>query len=117
MADLNDGKLWSDMDVNDLRSAATYGRTLEETAEFLCRSSSLDDVAAKAKDIGVFFRSPAAAAPSAVEVVRWEGSDGWGVSIIYSGGVRHAHRVGTFEQATAEAGALRESFERLTDII
>jgi hypothetical protein len=51
--DLNDGKAWSQMDLDDLKSAVIYGRTLEQTAEFLCRSGTPEDVAAKAKELGL----------------------------------------------------------------
>jgi hypothetical protein len=39
--DVNDGKPWSEMDLFDLRNSLAYGRSIEEVADFLCRSSSL----------------------------------------------------------------------------
>lgn len=53
MADLNDGKPWSDMDLFDLRNCAERGYTVRDAAEFLCRSGTPDEVAAKAREIGV----------------------------------------------------------------
>jgi hypothetical protein len=53
--DANDGKEWSEMDVEDLIASADYGSTLEATAEYLCRSGTADEVAAKAKELGVTF--------------------------------------------------------------
>lgn len=55
--DLNDGKAWSEMDLDDLKGAVAYGRTLEETAEYRCRSGSPEDVAAKAKELGLEWRA------------------------------------------------------------
>jgi hypothetical protein len=34
---LNSGKEWSDWDVEDLTSSLAYGRSVKETADFLCR--------------------------------------------------------------------------------
>ncbi len=53
--DTNDGKPWSDIDLDDLRSHAAAGATLEETAAFLCRSGSVEDLAAKAREVGATF--------------------------------------------------------------
>ena len=37
--DMNDGKLWSEMDVTDLKNSLTHGNTIEQAAIFLCRSA------------------------------------------------------------------------------
>jgi hypothetical protein len=54
--DINDGAEWSEMDIADLKSAVAYGRSLEEVAEFLCRSGTPLDVDAKAKELGLTWR-------------------------------------------------------------
>lgn len=41
------------MDVDDLRASIAHGRSIEEAAEFLCRSGSVEDVAAKARELGL----------------------------------------------------------------
>jgi hypothetical protein len=35
---LNEGKPWSEMDLVDLRNAIGFGRSVEDIADFLCRS-------------------------------------------------------------------------------
>jgi hypothetical protein len=51
--DVYDGEPWSEMDIEDLKGAVAYGSSLEEVAEFLCRSGTPLDVAAKAKELGL----------------------------------------------------------------
>jgi hypothetical protein len=51
--DLNDGKEWSDMALRDLRGAIEAGDTVEEAARFLCRSTNVAEVAAKARELGL----------------------------------------------------------------
>ena len=55
--DISDGKPWSEQDVADLRAAIEGGSTLEKTAAFLCRSGTWQDVARKAKQLGLKFRT------------------------------------------------------------
>ena len=55
--DTNDGKPWSEMDIADLKNHIAARATLKETAAFLCRSGTIEDVAAKAREIGVTFHS------------------------------------------------------------
>jgi hypothetical protein len=50
--DLNDGKEWSDWDVEDLRAALEFGDMIEEAAVFLCRSGTVQEVRAKAREPG-----------------------------------------------------------------
>jgi hypothetical protein len=51
--DANDGKEWSEADIDDLKAAlSAYGSSLQATAQFICRSGAVDDVAAKAKETG-----------------------------------------------------------------
>jgi hypothetical protein len=49
--DIYDGEPWSEVDVEDLKGAVAYGWSLEEAAEFLCRSGTPLDVAAKAREL------------------------------------------------------------------
>jgi hypothetical protein len=49
MPNLNSGKEWSDWDIEDLIGALAYGRTVAETADFLCRDE--DEVRAKIKEL------------------------------------------------------------------
>jgi hypothetical protein len=51
--DIYDGEPGSEMDIEDLKGAVEYGSSLEEVAEFLCRSGTPLDVAAKAKELGL----------------------------------------------------------------
>jgi hypothetical protein len=41
------------MDIKDLKAAIETGSTVEEAAEFLCRSGSSEDVEAKARELGL----------------------------------------------------------------
>jgi len=50
---VNDGKEWSEMDLRDLRAAIENGATFEDAALFLCRASTVDDVAQKARELGL----------------------------------------------------------------
>ena len=38
MSDIYDGTEWTEMDIEDLKAAIAHGRSIEEIAEFLCRS-------------------------------------------------------------------------------
>jgi hypothetical protein len=51
--DINDNKEWSETDIADLKNHIAHGASLEETAEFLCRSGTSFEVAAKAKELGL----------------------------------------------------------------
>ena len=51
----NDGEPWSDMDIADLRACIKVGCSLRRTALFLCRSGTKDEVAAKARALGLEF--------------------------------------------------------------
>jgi hypothetical protein len=52
-ADIYDGAAWTEMDIDDLKAAIEHGDSPEEAAEFLCRSGSIDDVARKARELGL----------------------------------------------------------------
>ena len=56
--DLNDGEPWSEEDIRDLENHVRQGASLEETAEFLCRSGTVEAVAEKARELGLRFRDP-----------------------------------------------------------
>jgi hypothetical protein len=51
--DIYDDENWTEMDIDDLRAAIESGRSIEEAAEFLCRSDSVDDVARKCAELGL----------------------------------------------------------------
>jgi hypothetical protein len=50
VTDINDGKRWSEMDVEDLKAFIEEGATIEEAAEFLCRSGTVAEVRGKGKE-------------------------------------------------------------------
>jgi hypothetical protein len=51
--DIYDGAEWTAADIEDLKGELEHGRSIEEAAEFLCRSGSVDDVAKKAAELGL----------------------------------------------------------------
>jgi hypothetical protein len=51
LPDVNSGKDWSEMDLEDLKNASAQDCSLEETAAFLCRNRA--EVKAKAKELGL----------------------------------------------------------------
>ena len=53
-----DGEPWTDMDIDDLIAALRHGDTIEDTARFLCRSGTVDDVRRKAEELGLKYRGP-----------------------------------------------------------
>ena len=55
--DANSGEPWSEMDISDLTNELAHGRTMAETASFLCRDEDEDEVRQKAKELGLL-RSP-----------------------------------------------------------
>ena len=52
-ADIYDGAAWTEMDTNDLKAAIRHGNSIEEAAEFMCRSGSVDEVVRKAEELGL----------------------------------------------------------------
>src|ERR671934_296266 len=50
----DDGKPWSEMDLFDLRTSLAYGRSIEEVADFLCRSDTVEEVRRKAEELGCY---------------------------------------------------------------
>ena len=55
--DANDGEPWTEMDIRDLTAALEHASTIEEAAEHLCRSGTLDDVRRKAEELGLTYKS------------------------------------------------------------
>ena len=51
--DINDGKSWNEIDLEVLRAALRYGATIEEAADCLCRSGTVEDVRRKADELGL----------------------------------------------------------------
>jgi hypothetical protein len=51
--DIYDDAEWTEMDIEDLRAAIEHGRSIEEAAEFLSRAGAVDEVARKAKELGL----------------------------------------------------------------
>ena len=50
-SDANSGEPWSEADISDLKNKIDRGRTIAETASFLCRD--VDEVRAKMKEFGL----------------------------------------------------------------
>jgi hypothetical protein len=57
--DIYDGAEWTEMDVEDLKSAIEHGASIEEAAEFLCRAGSFEEVRQKVSELGVRKKSSA----------------------------------------------------------
>jgi hypothetical protein len=51
--DIYDGAEWTEMEIEDLKAAIEHSRSIEEIAEFLCRSESIDDVRRKCAELGL----------------------------------------------------------------
>jgi hypothetical protein len=51
---LNTGTPWSEIDLYDLAWAVRHGRSIEETADYLCRS--ITEVRTKAAELGLAFK-------------------------------------------------------------
>ena len=49
--DANSGEPWSEANISDLTNEIAHGRTMAQTASFLCRD--LDEVRQKAKELGL----------------------------------------------------------------
>ena len=50
--DTNDGKEWSQMDLDDLRNTLARGGSIEDVAIFLCRQGTQEVVRKKAEEMG-----------------------------------------------------------------
>lgn len=50
--DINDNAAWSETDDRDIVLAVKHGSTPEAVASFLCRSGTVEDVVARARQLG-----------------------------------------------------------------
>ena len=86
----NDGKAWSEMDVEDLKASLQHGTSIEEAAEHLCREGTLDEVKRKADELGLTYHSQPPEPPppmhkiTKAEVVEEDGV--WGVYFEFDDG-------------------------------
>jgi hypothetical protein len=55
--DTYDGAPWTEMDVEDLIAALRSGATIEDAAQHLCRSGTVDEVRRKAEVLGLKYKS------------------------------------------------------------
>ena len=49
--DANSGEPWSEADISDLKNEIDHGRTMAQTASFLCRDAT--EIRAKMKELGL----------------------------------------------------------------
>ena len=56
--DIYDGHPWTEMDIEDLTAALKSGSTIEDAAQRLCRSGTVDDVRRKAEELGLLKEKP-----------------------------------------------------------
>ena len=61
MKDTYDGSPWTETDVEDLTAALKSGSTIEDAAQHLCRSGTVDDVRRKAEELGLIYKTKAGA--------------------------------------------------------
>ena len=59
MRDIYDGYPWTEMDLEDLTAALRYGDTIEDAAQHLCRSGTIDEVRRKAEELGLSYKTKA----------------------------------------------------------
>jgi hypothetical protein len=55
--DIYDQEPWTEMDLRDLTAALRSGDTIEDAAQHLCRSGTVDDVRRKAEELGLKYKS------------------------------------------------------------
>jgi hypothetical protein len=58
MKGIYDGEPWTEMDVRDLISSLRSGDTIEDAAQHLCRSGTVEDVRRKAEELGLLKEKP-----------------------------------------------------------
>jgi hypothetical protein len=56
--DANDGKHWCERDVRDLMASLPVWRWIEEAAQHLCRTGTVDEVRRKAEELGLKYQEP-----------------------------------------------------------
>jgi hypothetical protein len=49
--DIYDGAEWTEMDIGYLKAAIAAGISIEEAAQFLCRTHSVEDVRQKCREL------------------------------------------------------------------
>jgi hypothetical protein len=54
--DIYDGDPWTGMDIRDLAAALASGSTIEDAAQHLCRSGTIDAVRRKAEELGLSYK-------------------------------------------------------------
>ena len=54
--DIYDGEPWTEMDIDDLIASLRHGDTIDEAAQFLRRSGTIDQVRRKAEELGLKYR-------------------------------------------------------------
>jgi hypothetical protein len=55
--DAHDGDLWTDMDIRDLMAALRRGSSIEEAAQHLWRTGTVEEVRRKAEELGLKYES------------------------------------------------------------
>jgi len=58
MKDIYDGQPWTEVDLHDLTAALQSGSTIEDVAQHLCRSGTIDDVRRKAEELRLLKEKP-----------------------------------------------------------
>jgi hypothetical protein len=66
--DANSGAPWSEMDISDLTNEIARGRTVAETASFLCRD--MHEVREKMNELGLV-EHPGKRSPRQANLIRW----------------------------------------------
>jgi len=56
MTDVYDGKPWTEMDLRDFTAALRSGSTIEDAAQHLCRSGTIDAVRRKADELRLSYK-------------------------------------------------------------
>jgi hypothetical protein len=59
LPDIYDNAPWSETDIEDLKNHVAHGATLEETASCQCRAGTYEDVARKARELGISLQTGA----------------------------------------------------------
>jgi hypothetical protein len=60
MKDIYDGAPWTEMDIRDLTAVLETGSTIEDAAQHLCRSGTVDEVRRKAEELGLIAKAHSA---------------------------------------------------------
>jgi hypothetical protein len=55
--DIYDGYPWTEMDIEELTAALKSGFTIEDAAQRLCRSGTVEDVRRKAEELGLMTKA------------------------------------------------------------